>query len=71
MKKKNTTNRVLYDTMTVWKEAAQQMIDGGGFGVSVCGRISYWLTWSPAMNAAIRLAARPRQLYFKEHALYM
>lgn len=46
------------------------MIDGGVFGVSVCGRVSHWLTSSQVMNAAIRLAARPRQLYFKEHALY-
>lgn len=46
------------------------MIDGGVFGVFVCGRSAHWLTSSPAMNVAIRLAARPRQLYFKEHALY-
>lgn len=46
------------------------MIDGGVCGVFVCGRIAHWLTSSPALNAAIRLAARPRQLYFKEHALY-
>lgn len=46
------------------------MIDGVFFGVSVCGRVSDWLTSFPAMNAAFRLAARPPQLYFKEHAVY-
>ena len=46
------------------------MIDGGAFGVSVCGGVSHWLTPSQATDAAFGLAARPRQLYFKEHALY-
>jgi len=56
--------------MTVWAEAAQQMIDGGVFGVSVRGRVSDWLPSSPVMNAVLRLAASLCQLYFKEHALY-
>jgi len=56
--------------MTVCAEAVQQMIDGGVRGVSACGRGSHWLTASTARHAAFRLAARPRQLYFKEHALY-
>lgn len=46
------------------------MIDAGFFGVPLCGRLVHWLSSSPVMNAAIRLAARPRQLHFKEHAPY-
>lgn len=33
--------------MTVWKEDARQMIDGGVFGVSACGRRAHWLSPTP------------------------
>lgn len=46
-KKKKKPNRVSYDSMTVWKEDARQMIDGGFFGVSACGRPAHWLPPAP------------------------
>lgn len=56
--------------VTVAAEDARHMIDVGVFGVSLRARLSDWPSAGPAWNAASWLAARPLQLYFKEHAVY-